>query len=407
MFAERLCNPDGSAPTRASTHYLYKGKCRALKDFNAGQLAGKPLRYKTSVHGPVIGTATVGGKPYALSRKRSTFGRDGLNLAALHDMTAGKATTPQKFWKAANQFGFTFNWAYASRKATAYFTSGRLPKRARGLDRRLPTLGTGKYEWKGFLRAAPAPARRERAERAAAQLEQPARRRASCTATTSPTARSSTSSCSTSSRSGPRSPTWSSVMNRAATEDVRSPVWPVVSKVLHGGAGAERARPRRSSSILDDWVRRDAPRLDADNDGLYDEPGPAIMDAVWRPIAEAVMRPRARRPARRAWTTSAASAAWPASPTSTRTCARCSAGTVRGQVQPPLLRQGLAERAAARRCGRRSTRRRTSWRRSSDPDPTKWLTTAARTSFIPGLIPNTMRATNRPTFQQVLEFQSR
>ncbi len=39
------------------------------------------------------------------------------------------------------------------------------------------------------------------------------------------------------------------------------------------------------------------------------------------------------------------------------------------------------------------------------PDPTKWLTKAARTTFMPGLIPNTMRGTNRPTFQQVLEFQ--
>src|SRR6185503_11764843 len=112
-------------------------KCRALTDFDAGQLDGKPLKFKKSVHGSVIGTATVGGKPYALARKRSTFGRDGLNLAALHDMTGGKASTPQKFWKTANQFEFTFNWAYVSRKATAYFTSGRLPKRARGLDRRL------------------------------------------------------------------------------------------------------------------------------------------------------------------------------------------------------------------------------------------------------------------------------
>ena len=41
VFAERLCNPNGSAPTRASTHYVYKGKCRALKDFDAGQLAGE------------------------------------------------------------------------------------------------------------------------------------------------------------------------------------------------------------------------------------------------------------------------------------------------------------------------------------------------------------------------------
>ena len=38
-------------------------------------------------------------------------------------------------------------------------------------------------------------------------------------------------------------------------------------------------------------------------------------------------------------------------------------------------------------------------------DPTKWIKTASRTGFQPGLIPNTMRTTNRPTFQQVLEFQ--
>ena len=61
VFAERLCNPDGSAPTRASTHYLYKGQCKAFEDFNAGTLNGTPLRYRISVHGQVIGTATVGG----------------------------------------------------------------------------------------------------------------------------------------------------------------------------------------------------------------------------------------------------------------------------------------------------------------------------------------------------------
>jgi hypothetical protein len=39
------------------------------------------------------------------------------------------------------------------------------------------------------------------------------------------------------------------------------------------------------------------------------------------------------------------------------------------------------------------------------PDPAKWLKAASRTSFTPGLIPNTFRTTNRPTFQQVLELQ--
>jgi hypothetical protein len=37
------------------------------------------------------------------------------------------------------------------------------------------------------------------------------------------------------------------------------------------------------------------------------------------------------------------------------------------------------------------------------PDPTTWLTTASRTGFAPGLISDTIRTTNRPTFQQVLE----
>ena len=80
------------------------------------------------------------------------------------------------------------------------------------------------------------------------------------------------------------------VMNRAATEDVRSPVWPVVSRVLHTGP-APNARDQKVVDLLDDWVRRDAPRLDADNDGKYDEAGPAIMDALWTPIARAVMGP--------------------------------------------------------------------------------------------------------------------
>jgi hypothetical protein len=37
-------------------------------------------------------------------------------------------------------------------------------------------------------------------------------------------------------------------------------------------------------------------------------------------------------------------------------------------------------------------------------DPTTWLREGARSGFAPGLINNTFRSTNRPTFQQVLEF---
>ena len=40
-------------------------------------------------------------------------------------------------------------------------------------------------------------------------------------------------------------------------------------------------------------------------------------------------------------------------------------------------------------------------------DPAGWRGEADRTSFVPGLIPETIRRTNRPTYQQVLELVNR
>ena len=56
VFAEQLCEPDGSAPTRESTHYVFDGQCRPFEQFDAGTLQGTPIRYPRSVHGPIIGT---------------------------------------------------------------------------------------------------------------------------------------------------------------------------------------------------------------------------------------------------------------------------------------------------------------------------------------------------------------
>ena len=50
QFLEQLCNPDGSKPTRASTHYVYKGHCRAMQLFDAGRLGagdGQPAHEVT------------------------------------------------------------------------------------------------------------------------------------------------------------------------------------------------------------------------------------------------------------------------------------------------------------------------------------------------------------------------
>ena len=99
VYALPLCGSKGKRAKRTSNRYRYKGKCRSFTSFNAGKLGGKELKFKKSVHGAVIGTATVKGKAYAFARKRSTFGRDALNLAALKDMTEGKGTTPASFYE--------------------------------------------------------------------------------------------------------------------------------------------------------------------------------------------------------------------------------------------------------------------------------------------------------------------
>ena len=64
-------------------------------------------------------------------------------------MTEGKASTRRSASSsAANQFGFTFNWAYVSRKATAFFTSG-LPAAARraGSTGACRRSAPASYEW--------------------------------------------------------------------------------------------------------------------------------------------------------------------------------------------------------------------------------------------------------------------
>jgi len=398
VYAVPLCGR-----SRNANRYRYKGKCRAFQDFDAGKLGAKSLKFKKTVHGSVIGTATVKGKPYAFARKRSTFGRDALNLAALKDMTEGKGATPARFMRSANQFGFTFNWGYVNRTGTANFSSGRLPVRPRGLDRRLPTLGTGRFEWRGFLsqkqhpndtsgpgglllnwnnRSAPGFMHGDDEPYGSVQRVELFDKVPAKTALTNIVG----------------------TMNRAATEDVRSPAWPWVSRVLATGK-APNARAAQVKAILDGWVARDAPRLDANDDGTFDEAGPTIMDALWEPMAKTVMRPRFGRLLGQL--------------NDVRSLGSLSGVSYVDKDLRTLLGRRVQGKFSLRYCGKGklSTCRASLWKTLDGtaatlaarlgPDPTKWLKPGDRRGFVPGLITNTMRTTNRPTFQQVLEFDRR
>jgi acyl-homoserine lactone acylase PvdQ len=402
VYAERLCEPDGSAPTRASNHYLYKGQCRAFETFNAGLLNGQPLSYELSVHGPVFATATIDGEPYALSRRRSTFGRDGLNLAALKDMTEGDASSPQRFWSAANKFGFTFNWGYTNRKSTAFFSSGRLPERAPGLDRRLPTLGDGRFEWSGFL------GEREHPH----DVSGPKGLLLNWNNQAAPGFMHGDDEPNGSVHRVDLFDKWPrharltdvvGIMNRAATEDGRSLVWPVVSRVLRSGP-APSLRDQQVVNLLDDWVRRDAPRLDSDGNGVYDEAGPAIMDAAWRPIADAVMGPvfgdlvddlNAVR----------SLGGMPGQSYVDKDLRALLGDRVQGRFNLSYCGGGLLSQCRASLWGAIHQAADGLTTELGEADPARWLKPAARTGFVPGLLPNTFPTTNRPVYQQVLEFQ--
>jgi hypothetical protein len=193
------------------------------------------------------------------------------------------------------------------------------------------------------------------------------------------------------------------IMNRAATEDVRSPTWEVVSRVLAGSA-APNARAQQVVDLLDDWVSRDAPRLDVDEDGTYDEAGPTIMNSIWRPIAEAVMEPRFGDLLENL--------------NDVRNLGGASGQSYVDKDLRKLLGEKVKGRFHLRYCGEGDIDacRASLWAAvdavaadlaadfGSD-DPASWRGPASTTGFVPGLLPNRFPTTNRPTFQQVLELQ--
>ena len=176
-----------------------------------------------------------------------------------------------------------------------------------------------------------------------------------------------------------------------------------MSQVLRGGAAPSPLSAQSSSDLLDDWVARDAPTLDADNSGQYDDAGPTVMDALWRPIADAVMQPvfgdltddlddiRGL----------GGLAGESYVDKDLRTLLQ-RAGE--GRVPPPLLRQRLARRVPGVAVGGGRAGRGRAGRRSRARTRPRGAAPRGAPGFTPGLIPDTIRATNRPTFQQVLEF---
>jgi hypothetical protein len=401
VFAEVLCEPDGSEPTVESDHYEFDGECIPFEVFDAGLLDGVPVSFERSVHGPVIGTATSDGRPVALSRARSTFGRDALNLVALKRMTEGRADTIEAFFDTANEFGFTFNWGYVGREGIAYFSSGRLPVRAEGLDRRLPTLGTGEYEWQGFL---------ERDEHPHGRPGDTGRL-LNWNNQSAPGFMHGDGTSYGSVHRVEMFDQWPErvdlagvvgVMNRSATEYPDSLIWPSVSSVLaEGEAPSELAG--RVAEYLDAWVAEDAPAVDEDDDGDYDQGGPAIIDAAFEPLVVTVLEPVLGDQASTVYEERDLDGDSGSSIVD-KDLRTLLGDDVEGPFNLQYCGGGELEQCAEDLWAVIDTVSAELAEQYESQDPATWLMEGRRTGFRPGLIEDTMRATNRPTFQQLIEF---
>ena len=152
QFVETLCNGD-------DLHYLYKGQCRAMDTLDAGTLKGKGgapdrlLTVHSTVHGPVVGYATVKGVRVAIASDRSTRGSELTAAYSFMDLNTNTVHDAKSFLKTMSTFPLTFNWFYADDKNIAMFSSGKVPLRAANVNLGLPTNGNGDHEWRGFVAA--------------------------------------------------------------------------------------------------------------------------------------------------------------------------------------------------------------------------------------------------------------
>jgi acyl-homoserine lactone acylase PvdQ len=416
QYVETLCG--GS-----DTKYEYKGKCLDMTNFDAGTLNGQPVSFKTTVHGPVIGYATVKGKKVAISSKRSTYGKDTLDLLYNRRLSNGQVHSAKSFMQAAALTPQTFNSFYIDDKNIAMYTAGLLPLRPKSLDPGLPTDGRGKYEWTGFLSTKGHPQGIDPADGTITNWNQTTALGFGSADNTWGHAGSvervdllNKNLDRLADKKGKWSlPSLTSAMNAAATQDVRAiDTVPLLNKLLKGSK-APNAQAQQMLKLMVAWNKHGGSRLDLDLDGNIDDPGAAVMDGSWDNIADAFMAP-VLNSAERDELNDGLMSRFDAPP----------GGQYDGWYQyfdrdiRTLL--GIKNKAPFENAycgaGKLKSCQKAIWKAiaksgqeiataQGSSDPSQWHSdaNAERIKFVPGLIATTMRYANRPSgIQQVISF---
>jgi acyl-homoserine lactone acylase PvdQ len=409
-FVETLC--DGS-----DTKYLYKGQCRDMQTIDAGQIVGQgEVVFNQTVHGPVIGYATVNGVRVAVSQKRSSYMRDAQWNLLFKDATENKIKSVKSFYKSAAQSPFTFNVAYADNKHIATYSAGRLPLRNPHVDPRLPTKGTGDDEWTGFLAASKHPFQADPKSGLLVNWNnRPAPNWGAADDNWSygSTHRVQMLLAGLAKHKKHTLATVTSAMNGAATTDLRSfELTPLLDKLL-AGTTPPSAREAQMLAALDAWRAKGSSRLDVNLDGKEDAgSAPAIWDALYPRLADAILAPAlgpqlsqlsdlegrnngvSSFTGGRIWLIDkdlkSVVGVRLKAPFTTKFCGSGNKAACQATVWQAFKDAGDAIAAA-----------------QGNPDVTSWFVdaNAERIKFAPGLLPTTIRFTNRPSgIQQVISF---
>ena len=410
QFAETLCG-------NGTTQYLYKGQCRDMGTFDAGTLKGQAggpdteLTYRTTVHGPVVGYATSSGKKVAISLDRSTRGRELLGAIAFQTLSTGGVHNPQQFFNTMSGFELTFNWFYADSKHIAMYSSGRLPLRNANVNPGLPTNGNGSYEWRGWL----APnAHVHAVDPPSGQIlnwnNKPGAAFAAADDNWSYGSVHRVQLLDNALPKGRTTPAGVvSAMNSAATRDLRANLVPLLAKVM-ARSTAPSPRDAQMLQLLQSW---NGSRLDANLDGKIDAAGAAVLDAWWPRLAVADLAP-VLGPLTDQLKTLAT-----ISDDANSGGSSYDAGWY-GYVEKDLRAQVLGKPGfSTPYCGNGDLNACSAslWQSldaagnelaaAQGSDPAAWRSDATKERIrFSGFIPDTMRWTNRPTFQQVMVFRS-
>jgi acyl-homoserine lactone acylase PvdQ len=414
-FAETLCGGDDH-------HYLYKGQCTAMRRFDAGtvaapQEAAQPVVFWETVHGPVLGYAAVGRRRVALAELRSTRGRELKAALDVYDLSTGRLRSAQQFVHDLSRFEMSFNAFYVDSKHIAYVSCGRLPVRAAGVDPGFPTVGTGAYDWRGFLAPNAHPHAIDPQGGVIVNWNNkpaPGFAASDDTFTYGAVHRSLLLS-----RGIPGTGRLSILdvvrdMNEAATTDLRGvEVWPLIATAL-ARTPAPNARDAQIVSLVTQWTQHGSPRLDLNGDGRIDDPGVAILDDAWPKLADAVLAPVLGALTERL----AAVQERDDAPSPGGSAYADGWYSYVAKDLRDVLGVKVAGPFANRYCGHGDATAcsRSLWgaidaageelQAAQGADPSSWRAdaTTERIRFAPGILPTTMRWTNRPTFQQLLSF---